>query len=209
MKVMRQDDAAFEAALASAAGQAARAGDTEAALAALTACAWEMLGDHAAAARPGALLPGERDYRVAGVFLITPDRRYNMLVASREFPPEQRRLAIPIEWNHPGEVVRTKAPILLENTDDHGEFRQFLKTSKMGSSIYHPIATQAGMIGQIVAAAQARWTYDAGDLARLARLAAEAARIWQATGGDAWLAADYPAPDLWRADQNAVTGRQA
>ena len=37
-------------------------------------------------------------------------------------------------------MVRTERPILLENTDDHGEFRQFLKTSRMGSSIYHPVS---------------------------------------------------------------------
>lgn len=202
---MRPDAAAFAAALSTALAEAAAAPALEPALAALTQAAHAALGDPDAAARPGALLPGERDYRVAGVFLVTPDRRYNMLVANRGFPPEQRRLAIPIEWNHPGEVVRTGRPILLENTDAHGEFRQFLKTSRMGSSVYHPIHAGGALVGQIVAAAQARNTYDAEDLARLATLAHAAALVWQAKDGPAWLAADYPAPDLWRAEAKAVT----
>lgn len=201
---MRPDAAAFAARLSTALSEAAAAPALEPAFAALTAAAHAALGDHAAAARPGALLPGERDYRVSGVFLVTPDRRYNMLVAARGFPPEQRRLAIPIAWNHPGEVVRTGRPILLENTDAHGEFRQFLKTSRMGSSLYHPIHAEGALIGQIVAAAQARNTYGPEDLARLAALAHAAALVWQAKDGPAWLAADYPAPDLWRAEEKAL-----
>lgn len=199
----RPDEAAFLALMGGALAAAAREAEPEPALAALTAAALDGLGDHAAAARPGALKPGERDYRVSGVFLVTPDRRYNMLVAARGFPPEQRRLAIPIDWNHPGEVVRTGRPILLENTDRHGEFRQFLRTSRMGSSVYHPIATPAGLVGQIVAAAQARDTYAPEDLRRLGMLAAAAALVWDARGGADWLAADYPAPDLWRAEDHA------
>ncbi len=185
-------------ALAAAATEAA----PEAAFGHLTQLAHDALGDPDAVRRDGALLPGERNYRVAGVFAITPDRRYNMLLADRGFPPEQRRLAVPIEWNHPGEVVRTKRPILLENTDDHGEFRQFLKTSRMGSSLYHPILTPQGMVAQIVTASQVRWTYDETDLARLSLLAHVAALIWQATDATRWLAADYPADDLWRAEDH-------
>ncbi|MEE3099939.1 MAG: GAF domain-containing protein, partial [Pseudomonadota bacterium] len=156
-----------------------------------------------AAAAPGGQKEGERDYRIGGVFLVTPDRRYNMLVASAGFPPEQRRLSIPIEWNHPGAVVARERPILVADTDEDAEFRQFLKTSRMGSSIYHPFFSGGRMVGQIVAAAQARRTYDATDLARLGRLAWSAALSWTAREGDRWLAADYPAPDLWRAEEHA------
>lgn len=193
----------FEKAAEAAIAAASRESQTEAALTHLTRFAHAALGDHAAAGRPGALLPGERDYRVSGVFVVTPDRRYNMLVANHGFPPEQRRLAIPIEWNHPGEVVRTSRPIHLANTDEHGTFRQFLSTSKMGSSIYFPIFSPSGPVAQIVAAAQARWTYSKEDLARLGHLADAAAAVWQRTDGDAWVAADYPAGDIWRAEDNA------
>lgn len=194
------------AALDPALAQAAAAPDPEAALLPLTGLAHDLLGDPEAPARPGALKPGERDYRISGVFLVSPDRRYNMLVANRNFPPEQRRLAVPIEWNHPGEVVRTGLPILLKNTDEDARFRQFLKSSRMGSTIYAPIfaGPDGALIGQIVAAGQARHTYDEDDLARLGLLARAAALAWQAKDGAAWLAADYPAPDLWRADRNTV-----
>lgn len=194
-------DGAFAAALGAALGAALDEAEEEAALGRLTALALDMLGDHGAAARPGALREGERDYRVAGVFAVTPDRRYNMLVANRGFPPEQRRLAIPLDWNHPGEVVRTGRPILLEDTDRHQTFRQFLKTSRMGSSVYFPILLEEGHVAQIVAAAQARGTYGPADLARLGALAGAAGLVWQARGLGAWLARDYPAPDLWRAEE--------
>ena len=182
------------------------AGDCEDALLGLTRIARDALGDRRAGERPGALKAGERDYRVAGVFAITPDRRYNMLIASVGFPPEQRRLAIPLGWNHPGRVVETGEALLLADTDEHAEFRQFLSSSRMGSSIYHPVRVEGRMVAQIVAAAQARRTYDARDLARLGALAALAGEAWAAHDGDAWLAADYPAPDLWRAEERAVDG---
>ena len=194
----------FGAALDAARSGATERVDLEDALRPLTRLAHDALGDHGAGARPGALKPGERDYRVAGVFAITPDRRYNMLIASVGFPAEQRRLAIPIGWNHPGQVVATEAPLLLADTDRHAEFRQFLSSSRMGSSLYHPIHVQDRMVAQIVAAAQARGTYGRSDLDRLGRIAGVAAEIWAARDGDAWLAADYPAPDLWRAEERAV-----
>ncbi|WP_226577634.1 GAF domain-containing protein [Acuticoccus sediminis] len=195
--------------LAAACRDAAGERDLEAAFAHLTGAALETLGDPDAALRPGALKEGERDYRVSGVFLVTPDGTYNMLVASQGFPAEQRRLAIPIAWNHPGEVVRTGRPILLENTDDHGQFRQFLKTSRMGSALYHPIHAGGALVGQIIAASQARRTYDADDLVRLSLLAAAAALVWTAADGPGWLAADYPAPDLWRSDVRSLTDEGA
>lgn len=190
--------------LADLAGQVASETDTEAALAHLTAAARDHLGDPGAAARPGALKPGERDYRVAGVFLIAPDRRHNVLVANQGFPPEQRRLSIPIAWNNPGQVVAKERFVLLEDTDAHPEFRQFLKTSRMGSSIYVPIFAGGAMIGQIVAAAQARGTYGPGDLAPLTGLAGLAALAWDATGGPAWWEIDHPAPDAWYAEEQPL-----
>lgn len=199
----RLTDLDFDALLTAAAAAAARAADPESAFAALTAAAQAGLGDPDAAAAPGGLMAGERDYRIGGVFLVTPDRRYNMLVASAGFPTEQRRLAIPIDWNHPGVVVAEGRPVLVANTDADAGFRQFLRTSRMGSSIYHPFFAQRRLVGQIVAAAQARLTYDATDLARLGRLAAAAALVWTARDGAAWLSADYPAPDLWRAEEHA------
>ncbi|MDJ1016741.1 MAG: GAF domain-containing protein [Paracoccaceae bacterium] len=176
---------------------------TEEALAVLTRAARDLLGDRNAGARAGALMESERDYRVSGVFLIAPDRRHNVLVANQGFPPEQRRLSIPIAWNNPGQVVAKERFVLLENTDDHGEFRQFLKTSKMGSSIYFPIFAGGEMIGQIVAASQARWTYSKADVGPLSSIAGLAAVVWDKTGGAEWWASDHPAADAWYAEELA------
>jgi hypothetical protein len=192
---------AFAAALATAARAATATSDVEAALRGFAEAAQGALGDHAAAARPGALRPGERDYRVAGVFLVTPDGAYNMLAGSLGFPPEQRRLAIPIAWNHPGRVVATGRSILIGNTDEEaGRFQQFLASSRMGSSFYAPFFAQGRVAGQLVAAAQARGTYGAEDLVRIEALAAALGLAWRALDGPAWLARDYPAPDIWRAE---------
>ncbi len=176
----------------------------EDAISVLTGAARKLLGDRSAARNCGALKPGERDYRVSGVFLIAPDRRHNVLAANHGFPREQRRLSIPIGWNHPGRVVATERMILLENTDEHGEFRQFLKTSKMGSSLYMPIFTGSGMVGQIVVAAQARGTYSSDDISPMACLAAVVALLWEARDGQAWWAGDHPADDAWYAEDNRV-----
>jgi len=202
----RPGAADFAAALAAAAQTAADAADVEAALRAFAGAAHAALGDHAAASHPGALKAGERDYRVAGVFLVTPDGAYNMLAGSIGFPPEQRRLMIPIAWNHPGRVVATGRSILIRDTDAEADrFRQFLKSSRMGSSLYAPFFVQDRVAGQLVTAAQARGTYDEEDLTRIEALAAVLGLAWRALDGAAWLARDYPAPDAWRAEAH-VTG---
>jgi hypothetical protein len=197
----------YEVQLRDAADDVRTAPDFEAALHRLNQVSATALGDATAAARPGMLKPGERNYRVAGTFLVTPDRRYNMLTGNVGFPPEQRRLMIPIEWNDPGWVVANEQPLLIPNTDHHQQFRQFLKSSRMGSSVYAPVFARVGgcvrLVGQMVAAAQARETYDAGDLDRLRMIAALAGYAHALHDGVAWLAADYPAPDAWRADAHA------
>ncbi len=175
--------------------------DTESAFRVLTKAAVELIGNANASKKAGALKQGEANYRVSGIFLISPDRRHNVLVANQGFPPEQRRLSIPIAWNNPGQVVARERFVLLENTDAHAEFRQFLKTSKMGSSIYVPIFAEGKMIGQIVAASQARWTYSKADVAPMTFLSGLAALVWDATQGNKWWANDHPAEDAWYAEE--------
>lgn len=186
-------------AMLSAAGAAASLADgPEAALRALARGCHATLGDPDAARRPGALREGERDYRVSGCFLVTPDRRWHMLVGNIGFPPEQHRLMIPIEGGHPGRVLRSGAPLLLANTDEDAGFRQYLKTSRMGSSAYAPMLWKGDFIGQIVVAAQARWTFGERDLAALVVASRIAAAAWVAQGGPGWLAANADPPDAWR-----------
>ena len=173
----------------------------EDALHCLVAAYHAHLGDRRAHERPGALREGERQYFVAGAFIVTPDRRYHMLVGNVGFPPEQRRLMVPIDAGHPGWVYERRQPLVLENTDEHGEFRQYLKTSRMGSSIYAPMIFRGSFLGQVVMAAQARNTMRESDLRALIAVSRLATALWLAHEGPAWLEGAYPPPEA------AVVGR--
>ncbi len=151
-------------ALAAATRAANGSPDVESALGHLTAATREVLGDKTAHLRPGGLRADERQFMVAGVFLITADRQHNLLVAAHGFPPEQYHLRIPIDLGHPGWVVQHQRPLLLANTDDDPDYRQILKTARMGSALLGPIGWRGQMLGQLITAAQARHTYSAIDL---------------------------------------------
>ncbi|MEJ0067975.1 MAG: hypothetical protein WDO24_03715 [Pseudomonadota bacterium] len=81
--------------------------------------------------------PGERQFFIAGAFFVTPDKRYHMLVGNVDFPPEQERLMVPIDGGHPGWVYANRSKLILKNTDEHGAFRQYLKTSRMARRSSH------------------------------------------------------------------------
>jgi len=194
------DPIAYIAAVGREANQAA---DAEAAIHAVTRRASE-LGDPGAHARPGSLDPGQKQFFVSGGFLITPDRDFLMLVGNTGFPAEQRRLMVPIDGGNPGWVVRNRRSLVLPNTDDDRSFRQYLKTSRMGSALYAPLLWQGEILGLILVAAQARNTFSADDLAVLDGLAPLAAASWVALGGPAWLASTYPPADAWRASSEGL-----
>ncbi len=168
-------------------GLAARG--AEEALSVVTACVVDLLGDKKSHLRPGALKEGEHQYAVAGVFMISPDRRHNVLLASQNFPPEQRHIHIDIALGHPGQTVRTQKPRLLANTDEHPDYKQILKTSRMGSSYYAPLKWKGEMLGQLISGAQARHTYRPVDLEILCAFADVAAALWVTHGGPAKLGA--------------------
>jgi GAF domain-containing protein len=161
--------------------------DVESALRHLTAETQEVLGDKEAHLRPGGLRAGERQFTNSGIFLITPDRQYNLLVAEQGFPPEQYRLRIPIDIGHPGQVVHKQRPVVLANTDESPDFRQILKTARMGSAMFGPMVWRGQMLGQILTAAQARHTYSALDLDIFMGFAHVAAAVYIAHGGPEWL----------------------
>ena len=182
-----------------AAGKAAvEAPDAETAIEAIMRRAGE-LGDPQAHLRPGALDPGQKQFFVSGGFMITPDRNYLMLVGNTGFPAEQKRLMVPIDGGNPGWVVANRRSLVLPNTDDDRSFRQYLKTSRMGSALYSPLLWQGEILGLILVAAQARNTLGPDDLAILDALAPLAAASWVGLGGREWLAATYPPADAWRA----------
>lgn len=157
------------------------------------------LGDPSAHDKPGALDPGQKQFFVSGGFMITPDRQYLMLVGNTGFPAEQKRLMVPIDGGNPGWVVANRQSLVLANTDDDRSFRQYLKTSRMGSALYSPLLWQGEILGLILVAAQARNTLGPDDLAILDALAPLAAASWVALGGREWLAATYPPAEAWRA----------
>jgi hypothetical protein len=161
--------------------------DVESALRHLTAGTQEVLGDKEAHLRPGGLRAGERQFTNSGIFLITPDRQDNLLVAEQGFPPEQYRLRIPIDLGHPGQVVHKQRPVVLANTDESPDFHQILKTARMGSAMFGPMVWRGQMLGQILTAAQARHTYSALDLDIFMGFAHVAAAVYIAHGGPEWL----------------------
>ncbi len=175
------------------AGQAAlNAAAPEQAINILMQACVQSLGDTQAHLQPGALKDGEHQYLVAGAFFVTPDQKYHMLTGSVGFPIEQQRLMIPINGGHPGHVYETQTKLILKNTDEHGAFRQYLKSSRMGSALYAPMIWQGKFIGQLLVAAQARNTMRDIDLAVLVVIAKIATAVWLANDGLAWTQSNYP-----------------
>jgi hypothetical protein len=152
---------------------------------------FDHLGDREAHLRQGALNPGQQQFFVAGAFFVSPDGLCQMLVGNIGFPPEQRRLLIPIDGGHPGRVIATGAPLLLSDTREHQEFRQYLKTARMGSAIYAPLIWKGAARGLIIMAAQAGGTMGKADLDILVATAPSVAAGWLRTGGPTWLAKEY------------------
>jgi GAF domain-containing protein len=174
--------------LQEAAAASRRETDPEAALSHLTRIACKVLGDPDSGKHPGALKPGERDIRASGIFFATPGREHLILFAEHGFPAEQRHLRISIMDSRPGHTVRTGEPVVLPNTDEDRQFRQILKTARMGSALYAPIVWRSEIIGMFNVAAQARNTYDASDLEMAMLFANLAAATWIAGNGPSYLA---------------------
>lgn len=151
------------------------------------------LGDCTAHLAPGALADGQQQFFVCGGFFVAPDRQHQMLVGNTGFPPDQRRLLVPIDGGHPGVVIATGQPLLLTDTRQHGAIRQYLRTSRMGSAIYAPLVWDGAAQGMVIMAAQAAGTMRQADLDTLAALAPHVAARWLQTGGSAWLATEYTA----------------
>ncbi|MDF2463641.1 MAG: hypothetical protein K0Q43_1876 [Ramlibacter sp.] len=176
----------------------------EQAMRVLAQACFDTLGDRSAHLKPGALLAGERQFFVAGAFIVTPGQRYHMLVGNVGFPKEQERLLVPIDGGHPGKVYATRSKLLLKNTDDHQTFKQYLKTARMGSTIFAPMIFKERFHGQLIMAAQARHTMRDTDLATIVAMSRIAAGAWIAHGGPAWLAQAYPPANGFYVDKEGI-----
>jgi GAF domain-containing protein len=166
---------------------ATRASDPEAALRELTTRTPALLGDPHASRRPGALKPGEHQFSVSGLFMLTPGGQQNLLIADVGFPPEQHRLRIDVRLGHPGWVAKHQRPLILANTDEDPAFTQILTTARMGSALFAPVMWQGEFLGQLILASQARNTYAPIDLDILGVFAEAATALWIAHGGPAFL----------------------
>lgn len=201
------DTASDPLAFVESAGQAALdAADAEASIRVLAQACLDQLGDREAHLRPGCLRAGERHYSIAGAFMVTPDRQHHMLVGSIGFPPEQERLMVPIDGGHPGHVHATRTKLILKNTDDHGAFRQYLKSSRMGSALFAPMIWQGRFHGQLIMAAQARNTMRDEDLAGIVALSKVATACWIAHGGPAWLDRVFPPANAFYVGREGLDG---
>ncbi|MEI6097761.1 MAG: hypothetical protein WCS20_05580 [Alphaproteobacteria bacterium] len=152
---------------------------------------WSHLGDRQAHLIAGALGPDQHQFFVAGAFFVTPGRLQQMLVGNTGFPADQKRLRIPIDGGHPGQVIAKAAPLLLKDTREHTEFRQYLRTARMGSAVYAPLVWDGAAQGLLIMAAQAGGTMRQQDLDAIIDLAPVVAREWCSRGGPDWLKKEY------------------
>lgn len=177
--------------LTNAAWAATQAATPEVAVNAPMRLLWDVLGDRTAHLRPGALDAGQSQFFVGGAFFVTPDGKHQMLIGNIGFPPEQRRLLIPIDGGHPGQVIASGQPLLLEDTRRHPAFQQYLKTARMSSAIYAPLIWDGRARGLLILAAQAGDTMRESDLAILVALAPVVTANWLRLGGPDWFAREY------------------
>ena len=174
-------------ALSDAGAAAGAAAGPEEALWAITNTLPGLLGDRESHLQPGNLKDGEKQQFACCCFVVTPDRKSNLLVAPVNFGPGQRHMKIDIELGHPGHVVRTKQPVLLANTDAHKSFVKILETFRAGSAVFAPLMWGADALGVIVCASQARNTFNETDLAVHVAFSHLAAAQWMAHAGPACL----------------------
>lgn len=172
-----------------AAAKASAAAGPEEALWALTETLPQLLGDRESHLEPGNLKEGEKQQFACCCFVVTPDRKSNLLVAPVNFGPTQRHMKIDIELGHPGHVVKTRQPMLLANTDTHKSFVKILDTFRAGSAVFAPLVWSGDALGVIVCASQACNTMSEVDLEVHVAFSHLAAALWIAHGGPAYLKA--------------------
>jgi len=170
-----------------AAAAANLAAGPEEALQAITEALPRLLGDRQSHLQPGNLKEGEKQQFACCCFVVTPDARFNLLVAPVNFGPDQRHMKIDIALGHPGTVVRDRQPMLLANTDTHKSFVKILETFRAGSALFAPLMWRGDALGVIICASQARNTFSEADLEVHVAFSHLAATLWMAHGGRAYL----------------------
>ena len=172
--------------------------DPELAVAHITRIAQEVLGERASPQQPRGPKAGAAEFRCAGVFFAAPARDHLILLAEHGYPPEQHRARISIHDSNPGLVVRTGQPKIVPNTDEDPNFRQILKTTRVGSSVYLPVVWQRQVLGMFNVAAQARYALAETDLRMGLLFANLSAATWMALDGPRYLERLLAGMPPWR-----------
>ncbi len=167
--------------------QGAAAANAEEAVLGVTGALVNLLGDRNAHLVPGNLKAGEFQQFACGAFFLTPDGKSNLLIAPVNYAPEQVHMKVDATLGHPGWMVTNQKPLLLVNTDLDRSFVKILKTFRAGSVCYAPIKWGATYHGQIICAAQARYTMTEADLAVHTAFCHLAGALWVARGGPEYL----------------------
>lgn len=167
--------------------EANAAAGPEDAIWAITKTLPRVLGDKESHLQAGNLKEGEKQQFACGCFVVTPDRKFNLLVAPVNFGPTQRHMKIDIALGHPGAVVKNKGPMLLANTDTHKSFVKILETFRAGSAVFAPLMWRGDALGVIICASQARNTFSENDLEVHVAFSHLAAAQWIAHAGPAYL----------------------
>jgi hypothetical protein len=167
--------------------QGATAAHAEEAVFGITLALTNLLGDRDAHRRPGNLKPGEFQQFGCGAFFLTPDGKSNLLIAPVNYHPEQKHMKVDATLGHPGWMVKNQKPLLLANTDLDTNFVKILRTFRAGSVCYAPIKMGNTYYGQIICAAQGRYTMSEDDLAVHTTFCHLAAALWVAKGGPEYL----------------------
>ena len=138
-------------------------------------------------------------FRCSGVFLLAPSGDHLILFAEHGYPPDQHRARISITDSNPGLVVRTGQPKIVPNTDDDANFRQILRTARVGSSCYLPVIWRRQVLGMLNVAAEARYALSEIDRDMGLLFANLAAATWMALDGPRFLAQVCASLPRWSA----------
>ena len=169
------------------AGDAAIARGAEEALWCVTRTLPSLLGDAAAATRPGGLPDATVPASAAAAFMVTPDRKHHLITAPVNFRPEQHHELVAITLGHPGMVAATRRGIMLADTSHHESFVKILQTFRAGSAMQVPMLWQGEYLGVLICANAARGAFAEVDFRALHAFANLAAALWMAHDGQGWL----------------------
>ena len=115
-------------------------------------------------------------FQAAGVFLLNQDSTELFLAASDGLYQQEMSCQLRPEMGVPAIVAQTERPLLFADPAGDPRFATILRSARLGSALYHPIA-QGGQVYGVISL----WHVDAGayaqgDVDRLAPVTGEAAR---------------------------------